>query len=464
MSETTNDDRMSLDRVVARVQKLLERGKDGRGATEQEAALAMQRAQELMSKYNLDLAQVVASGGPSDASASERVKEQKEGRAIWKWQRELAYWVASCNFCYHFISTTYKTVDVKQRDDSRSKADAEVTELICDLHDNGYSLRKIGEHLEDRGYTTPTGGSKWWPSSIQSILGEERRFGGKQRRIEVPAHVFVGRRHNVLAAQLMFDYLCEAVERACPYRGSTKSGYSWKEGCSDRLQERLYARKEQIIAEHEERVRAQRAAIAAERRRVALERQQERKQLGPRSPTAREVADGLAATAIDATGGPAAPDDAPERPAPAEGDVWTPGDGASAGPSPDDVDLSELDLEDPGTGLVLASQFDQNEADANYEKAWGMEPGTLAQRRAKAKERKEADEASKTPAERQRDAERQRKRGAKAKERAELARHREWATKDKTAYRAGADAGKDIGLDAQVKSRKDTPALPGKEA
>src|SRR3990167_7971764 len=92
----------SLDKVIARIQKLLARsGLDGdkRGASENEAEIAASEVQRLMLKHNLDMATVQAASGVN--APAERVKEALSGKTRQKWQRDLA------NFCYYLLKEDY---------------------------------------------------------------------------------------------------------------------------------------------------------------------------------------------------------------------------------------------------------------------------------------------------------------------------------------------------------------------
>lgn len=120
--------------------------------------------------------------------------------------------------------------------------------------------------------------------------------------------------------------------------------------------------------------------------------------------------------------------------------------------------------------LVLASEYDAAEREGNWELAHGYEPGYLAQARAEreAVARAAAGAAARgeeapreTEAQRRRREERERRARDRRERRSELARHREWAQRDREAYRAGAEAGGAIGLDTQVKATADVGRLSG---
>lgn len=67
----------------------------------------------------------------------------------------------------------------------------------------------------------------------------------------------IGRVSNVATVKVMFEYLLQSIERLArddiqdPKQFFTRYAHSFKEGCSDRLIERLKAKQEQILAEQE---------------------------------------------------------------------------------------------------------------------------------------------------------------------------------------------------------------------
>lgn len=68
-------------------------------------------------------------------------------------------------------------------------------------------------------------------------------------------HYFVGREANVIAVKIMGDYLEATINRLCPWQGKdcvSRSAISWKEGCSARLEARLYERKEALERQSDE--------------------------------------------------------------------------------------------------------------------------------------------------------------------------------------------------------------------
>lgn len=85
-------------KVIERIQKMLRLAQDG-GATEGEAAVAMELAQETMRKYNLTMAEMELSGktGTGDAARS---KNEVTGKAMYTYQQSLMATIAKVNFCH----------------------------------------------------------------------------------------------------------------------------------------------------------------------------------------------------------------------------------------------------------------------------------------------------------------------------------------------------------------------------
>lgn len=482
------DTKTDMDKVIARIQKLFARsshaGANRGGATEAEAETAMRLAQELMSKYNLDMAAIESAARPDANAGAQRTKEEVSSRTRYEWQRQLAKYVAEAHFCYHLIKEEY----VKDAD-----------------------------------------GRMIWLR------------GGEGKAKKTKKHIFVGRTANVIAAQMMFHYLVDTVERLAPtednrvkvgrvghgaykdddYRikivdgpngprfqrcdahdastiydtiseaaaaivGHTANGYvffnlgeastaeSWKKGASDRLCERLAQRRKDLIEQHDARVRqAEEDAKVEQARRGAEAKVASERRLGANEQAeADAVVDALRAGARRAAAAPSGLD--AEQPPECEDDAtWTPGQYAEVEPT-----VST-------TALVLASAYDASEQEANYELAHGMEPGTLAKRRA-AQEKREREweerQAARAaagesiereePVREETEKERLRREAREAKElaanRKRWAREseREWrkqeralAKVDHRAYREGQDRGGKIGLDAQVREASETKRL-----
>lgn len=88
-------------RVLTLISKLLQM-KEGRGATEAEAAQAAERVQKLLQEHNLTLAEVESRGVA--AAQGDRTKEKTARRAANPWQIDLMRAVAEGNFCLHRVA------------------------------------------------------------------------------------------------------------------------------------------------------------------------------------------------------------------------------------------------------------------------------------------------------------------------------------------------------------------------
>lgn len=170
------------DAIIRKIQMLLNLG-NSKTANENEAALAMSRAQELLAKYNLDMAMIenaAAENGSTGSIKEKREKTTLDHSAMYRWQRDLCKAIAEANFCWHWV------IDV----------------------------------LEE----------------------QERVSNGRSYRYQVKRHMILGKQSNVIAVTYMYGWLVDAIESMSPFKGSLRngrSGKSWKEGCAARLMERI---------------------------------------------------------------------------------------------------------------------------------------------------------------------------------------------------------------------------------
>lgn len=420
-----------MKRVIDRVQKLLTRSKTSRGNSESEAETAMRLAQDLMSKYNLDMAEIEAASTNKE-TAAERVKEETKGRAMYKWQRQLAKYVAEANFCYHIIKSGYTWVPRHWSDE---------------------------EPVEGAGLY----------SRFNGVVPEGIKYVAGRNKLTI-AHVFVGRKANVITAQLMYNYLTQAIEDAVPVENNaqrlSRSAMSWKEGCADRLCERLAKKRKDLIEKHDLEVKAEQERVMAEyeARQTGVPKQLE----GNPGAEVKAAIEEMGAEAYDSSG-PKSEGEDQERPEPDKADSWNPADAQKRPEGP------------ATTSMVLASVYDEREREANWEKAHDLPPGWLAQRRADEleRDRKQAEEDAKRElgdvekpikeeTEKQRlsrerreaeEASKQRLKWARENERDQRRFQREWAKKDHAAYYAGASKGDAIGIDVQIGNGPDVKRL-----
>lgn len=187
-------------KIIERIQKLMN-VKQERGASEAEAAMAAKLVQQLLAEHNLSMAAIDRAGGTADAGGK-RVKDQAGFKQVYKWQQRLMRKVAEANYCTALIR--HEWVD---------KGGSQGLKYVFD----GYDL--------------------------------------------------IGRVDNVTTVKLMFEYLLQAIERLAresvdndPTRYFTREAHSFKEGCADRLMERVEEQFEEMVQAQEQRAREQQAA------------------------------------------------------------------------------------------------------------------------------------------------------------------------------------------------------------
>jgi hypothetical protein len=185
--------------IVRKIQLLLNLGSRSEG-NEAEAAAAMARAQDLLAQYNLDLATVqdtLVAGGTAAREAEEKRDYARSKRsAMYKWQQKLVRTLAEANYCVYWV--------------------AEVSE---------------------QAYVAP--------SYRSSKHGWEDENG--HVTVRVKRHKVLGRLVNTTAVMIMVDYLLDTIERLLPYPNNerlSRDANAWREGCSDRLVERITAKAE----------------------------------------------------------------------------------------------------------------------------------------------------------------------------------------------------------------------------
>jgi hypothetical protein len=180
------------DSIIRKIQLLLQLGQQKRGndgaSNENEAAVAMAKAQELLTKYNLDLATVGSAQVEGGTAAQDETREQmKSARtAMYNWQVRLCKAICEANFCWHWVTICYEK---EQRTGN---------------------MVKVHEHAR-----------------------------------KVKRHVILGRKANQMVAQMMYEYLADTIENVVPYKGRERlssSANSWREGCAERLIERIQAK------------------------------------------------------------------------------------------------------------------------------------------------------------------------------------------------------------------------------
>lgn len=91
-------------KVVERIKKLLNLAKDG-GATEAEASLAMEKAEEIMAAHNLSMAEIEARG---ESPTEDRLKDRSVRKANYRWQRWIMIELGEAYYCH--VSVTVRQV------------------------------------------------------------------------------------------------------------------------------------------------------------------------------------------------------------------------------------------------------------------------------------------------------------------------------------------------------------------
>jgi hypothetical protein len=184
------------ENIVRKIQLLLQLAERAAG-NEVEAAAAMAKAQELLAQYNLDLATVqdkVVKGGtntPDDAMAKRDYAVTKRS-AMYQWQRNLVRALAEANYCIYWTAEVQEELYIPK---SKRK------------YDDDEAMQK-----------------RW-----------------------VKRHKVLGRTANTMSVLMMVDYLMDTIERLLPYEQKerlSRSASSWREGCSDRLIQRIQAKAE----------------------------------------------------------------------------------------------------------------------------------------------------------------------------------------------------------------------------
>lgn len=198
MNGSTNIDQNTIERI----QKLLALA-NHKNTNENEAALAMQRVQEILSAYNLSMAEVESVAAKKEGhqkSDASRKKDVVDKSAMYTYQRDLMSAIAHAHYCLYFV-------------------------------------------------------------------GHKGDYNKKGRYVQRKYHILVGREANVITAKLMFDYLNSTIDDLVnqeypPPTNLCKSAVSWREGCARRLVERLHEKREEA-----DRIQAEEATAHAQQAR-----------------------------------------------------------------------------------------------------------------------------------------------------------------------------------------------------
>lgn len=134
---------IQLQGVIGKIRKLLSLAQNN--PSEQEAAVAMAKAQEMMAAYNLEMTQLDAAPDPTKKSATDfkRVKEKYERSALFDFQRALWEAVARVNYCYYEAIPVYKTNTLGVR------LKANYHHYLIGREANVVMTKIMGEYLEE---------------------------------------------------------------------------------------------------------------------------------------------------------------------------------------------------------------------------------------------------------------------------------------------------------------------------
>lgn len=184
-------------KILDRVEKLLRLA--ARNPSQEEAASATAKAQELLAAYNLDMSMVNA-----DQDKSVVREQMKILGGMYEFQRDLWRAVSELNFCiyWHMMNRKWKTVNKVDPYDGRK-----------------YARRVLGKEFQ---------------------------------------HYVVGRVVNTRSTRMMAEYLLQTIERHVSERYIVsqrwmREAVAYREGMADTLASRLYARREQLEKEEADR-------------------------------------------------------------------------------------------------------------------------------------------------------------------------------------------------------------------
>jgi hypothetical protein len=194
------------EKIGAQVAKLLKLAE--KNPNENEAAAAAAKAQELITKFNLDVTALEQAGQGSGAREKAAVKG-----GLYVWQRQLWSELADLNFCVYWYSQTAQYYDAD------------------------------GNHL-----------------------GARRGYKGDYSKVHKTKYPFqhhlVGRKVNTAATKAMADYLQSTIERLTrakmnndPKEFFTNYAHSYREGLVYRIVEKIHDRRKSMEAEERKRQR-----------------------------------------------------------------------------------------------------------------------------------------------------------------------------------------------------------------
>lgn len=132
------------EKIIDKIRKLLNLGK--RGGSEEEASLAMSKAQELLTRYNLSEAAI----GDGEKASTEEEKRQQTNinhSAMYEWQRSLCGAIARANYCFHYVIKTVDTSKGKPRFVKRHQLIGREANVVAVQFMYEYLIRTLEEIL-----------------------------------------------------------------------------------------------------------------------------------------------------------------------------------------------------------------------------------------------------------------------------------------------------------------------------
>ena len=183
-------------KILDRVAKMLDL-MNNPAASEGEIANANELIQRTCQEYNLTLSQVEAARGPTGGPVEKREKKLTDFRAMYEYQTTIMRSLAESNFCLWHIKKVFEP------------------------HPKAPAMWYRGEYLNGR-------------------MSKH--------------HQLVGREVNVMITSQTYQYLLDALRRACGdagYDPRTTDGKRFLEGAASRISERLDERRRQRIAEQD---------------------------------------------------------------------------------------------------------------------------------------------------------------------------------------------------------------------
>lgn len=106
--------------IIAKIQKLFALANQSKNNSEAEANAAMSKAQELLAKYNLDIAMVRdaetrAKKTPEADMTAPREQVRVNRSAMYRWQQNFWHELSLMNYCYHWTETVWETRGKRER-------------------------------------------------------------------------------------------------------------------------------------------------------------------------------------------------------------------------------------------------------------------------------------------------------------------------------------------------------------